>query len=98
MQEIAFVKKKLDNGEWCTKCNDVSARLEKDDMLKYIDNILVADVRDPNSEGKQLAIKYNVNRAPFFIVKNTETNVVEIFDIYFKFKRHIERSAKLQAA
>jgi len=98
MQEIAFIKKKLENGEWCAKCNDVSARLEKDDMLKYIDQTLVADMKDPNSEGKLLAEKYNVNRAPFFIIKDTESDSVEVFDIYFKFKRHIEKSAKLQAA
>lgn len=98
MQKITFVKKKLENGEWCAKCNDVSSRLEKDGLLKYIDEVLVADVRDPNSEGKILADEYNVDRAPFFIVKDIDTKTVEIFDVYFKFKRHLERTSKLQAA
>ena len=94
MQKVAFVKKKLESGEWCAKCNDVSERLEKDGTSKYIDQVVIADVNDPESEGIKLALKHNVDRAPFFIVNNTETNSVEIFDVYFKFKRHMERSAK----
>ena len=91
MQKVAFVKKKLETGEWCAKCNDVSARLEKDGTSKYIDHIAVADVNDPESEGIQLARKHKVERAPFFIVNDTETNTVQVFDVYFKFKRYMER-------
>ena len=97
MQQVAFVKKKLETGEWCAKCNDVSARLEKDGTSKFIDHIAIADVNDPESEGIQLAIKHKVSRAPFFIVKNTEDDSVEIFDVYFKFKRYMERSLKIAA-
>ena len=93
MQKVAFVKKKLETGEWCAKCNDVSARLEKDGTSKYIDHIAVADVNDPESEGIQLARKHKVERAPFFIVNDTETNTVQVFDVYFKFKRYMERFA-----
>ena len=92
MQEITFVKKKLENGEWCAKCIDVSNRLEKDDTLKFVDRIVVADVNNTQSEGIQLALKHNMDRAPFFIV--TDSNTTQIFDVYFKFKRHIQRFAK----
>ncbi len=92
MKVVTFVKKKLETGEWCAKCNDVSARLEKDGTSKFIQHTAVADISDPESEGIQLALKHNVNHAPFFIVNNTETNSVEIFDVYFKFKRYMERS------
>lgn len=97
MQKVAFVKKKLESGEWCAKCNDVSERLEKDGTSKYIDQIVIADVNDPESEGIQLALKHKVDRAPFFIVNDTETNSVEVFDVYFKFKRHMERSTRAAA-
>ncbi|MEB8431880.1 hypothetical protein OO007_06540 [Cocleimonas sp. KMM 6892] len=91
MQEIIFVKKKLATGEWCAKCIDVSNRLEKDGTLRYIDRIVVADVNDAQSEGIQLALKHNMDRAPFFIV--TDSNTTQIFDVYFKFKRHMQRFA-----
>ena len=91
MLQISFIKKKLENGEWCSKCNDVNERLYKDDLLKYIDQTIVADVNNPESEGIKLALEYNVDRAPFFIVRDTTTNSVEVFDVYFKFKRHIQR-------
>ena len=97
MQKVAFVKKKLETGEWCAKCNDVSARLEKDGTSKFFDHIAVADVNDPKSEGIQLALKHKVERAPFFIVNDTETNSVEVFDVYFKFKRYMERFAHAAA-
>ncbi|RVU84821.1 hypothetical protein EOL70_11285 [Leucothrix sargassi] len=94
MTQVTFVKKKLENGDWCAKCNDVSARLEKDGTLDFIDRTVVADLRDPKSEGIQLAEQYSMDRAPFFVVKDPETDSVEVFDVYFKFKRHMERFAK----
>lgn len=97
MLEITFVKKKLEDGSWCAKCNDVSLRLEKDGLSQLIHQTVVADVNDPESEGLQLAQKHNVDRAPFFIVTNTVTHSVEVFDVYFKFKRFIERSEKVAA-
>ena len=97
MHKVAFVKKKLETGEWCAKCNDVSARLEKDGTLKFIDHIAVADVNDPESEGIKLAREHKVDKAPFFIVNNTETNSVEVFDVYFKFKRYMERYTQAAA-
>ena len=97
MKKVAFVKKKLETGEWCAKCNDVSARLEKDGTSKFIDHIAVADENDPESEGIRLALKHKVNRAPFFIVKDTETNSEEVFDVYFKYKRYMERFAQAAA-
>ncbi|PWQ95332.1 hypothetical protein [Leucothrix arctica] len=94
MTQVTFVKKKLENGDWCAKCNDVSARLEKDGTAGFIDRTVVADLADPKSEGIQLAEQYSMDRAPFFVVKDSETNSVEVFDVYFKFKRHMERFAK----
>ena len=94
MTQVTFVKKKLENGDWCAKCNDVSARLEKDGTAGFIDRTVIADLSDPKSEGIQLAEQYSIDRAPFFVVTDPVTDSVEVFDVYFKFKRHMERSAK----
>lgn len=94
MTHVTFVKKKLANGDWCPKCNDVAARLEKDNTAQFIDQTVVADVNDPESEGLKLANEYQMERAPFFVVKDTATDSVEVFDVYFKFKRHMQRVAK----
>jgi len=84
---VTFVKKILANGDLCKKCQEVSDRLEADGLLSKIDHIAIADERDPDSEGIQLANQHNVTRAPFFIVKDDTGE--EVFDIYFKFKAHI---------
>ena len=97
MLEITFVKKKLKDGSWCAKCNDVSLRLEKDGLSQIVNQIVVADVNAPESEGIQLAQQHNVDRAPFFIVTNTITNAIDVFDVYFKFKRFVERSEQVAA-
>ena len=94
MTQVTFVKKKLENGDWCAKCNDVSARLEKDGTAGFIDRTVIADLNDPKSEGIQLAEQYSIDRAPFFVVKDPATDSVEVFDVYFKFKRHMERATK----
>ena len=85
---ISFVKKITSDGSLCPKCAEVQARLEKDNLMDRIDNIVIADERDPNSEGMQLAEKYNVDRAPFFIVEK-ENAEVEIYTIYFKFLNEV---------
>ena len=94
MTHVTFVKKKLANGDWCPKCNDVAARLDKDDTAQFIDRTVVADLSDPESEGLKLASEHQMERAPFFIVEDKTSGSVEVFDVYFKFKRHMQRAAK----
>ena len=87
MAHITFVKKILANGEMCKKCQEVSDRLSSEGLIEHINQIAIADERDADSQGMQLARKYEVERAPFFLVEeNGETTV---FDIYFKFKKHM---------
>lgn len=88
MTHITFVKKILSNGDLCKKCLEVSERLEAEGLMNSIDQIAIADERDHDSEGARLAKKFNVERAPFFLVEN-ESGDVEVFDIYFKFKKHM---------
>jgi len=92
MAHVTFVKKLLANGELCQKCIEVSERLEKDGTLDLINYIAIAEEANPDSEGMQLAQKYNVERAPFFIVEEEGGDVL-VFDIYFRFKRHMQKAA-----
>ena len=83
---ITFVKKILANGELCKKCQEVSERLQSEGLIDAIDHIAIADERDADSEGIRLANKYEVTRAPFFLVED-DAGDVTVFDIYFKFKK-----------
>ena len=83
---ITFVKKILASGELCKKCQEVSERLQSEELIESIDHIAIADERDADSEGVRLASKYEVERAPFFLVEDEQGNVT-VFDIYFKFKK-----------
>ena len=71
--KITLVKKILASGELCPKCEDVVERLEKSNQMSFIDQVLVADERDPDSEGLKLAKKLGVERAPFFVVEMIRT-------------------------
>ena len=83
---ITFVKKILANGELCKKCQEVSERLQSEELIESIDRIAFVCDRDVDSEGVRLATQYKVERAPFFLVENEEGEVT-VFDIYFKFKK-----------
>lgn len=86
--KITLVKKILADGSPCKKCGDVLAKLEANDQMKQIDQVLVADERDPSSEGMVLAKQYNVDRAPFFVVEKDAAEPV-IYTVYFKFVKDV---------
>ena len=65
---ITFVKKIKIDGTPCRKCAEVQARLEKDNYIQKIDEIVIADESDKNSKGMRLAKEYSIEQAPFFIV------------------------------
>ena len=92
---ITFVKKIMPDGSMCPKCTEVSERLVKDDVLEKINYISIADSQDADSEGMQLAKKYQVDRAPFFIVEDDDGKV-NVFDVYFKFKRLLQKQEKAE--
>ncbi len=93
--KITFVKKIMENGEECKKCAEVTERLKSGSELKFIDNIVFADMRDHNAEGNQLAEKYNVDIAPFFIVE--ESGNVIIYKTYMELKKKVLKKALEQA-
>ena len=85
---ITMVKKILKDGSPCRNCADVLRQLEENKLLNRIDQIVVADERDPNSEGMILAKKHDVNLAPFFVVEE-EDQATKIYTVYFKFVKEV---------
>ncbi len=87
---ITFVKKIKADGSPCRKCAEVQARLEKDGYIDEIARTVIADERDTDSEGMQLAKQFDVDRAPFFIVEN-EGQEPGIYTVYFKLVNEVLR-------
>lgn len=67
---ITFVKKLMADGRPCRKCAEVEARLDAAGLMPRIQHVVVADERDPASEGMRLAAELGIAVAPFFIVTN----------------------------
>ncbi|MFL0802226.1 MAG: hypothetical protein K6L81_00790 [Agarilytica sp.] len=86
--KITLVKKILKDGSLCKKCIDVGNKLESSGHIARIDEVVLADERDPESAGIALAREHNVNFAPFFIVeKDGEAPV--IYTVYMKFLKEV---------
>ena len=84
---IVFVKKILANGEPCAKCADVEQRLRANGEMPRIDRVVVADERDPYSEGMRLAAQHGILVAPFFIVEDHSKTTV--YTVYLRFSKEI---------
>ena len=84
---ITFVKKILANGEPCAKCADVEQRLKTAGEMRSISRVVVADERDPESEGMRLAARHGVQVAPFFVVEDGAR--ITVYTIYLRFSKEI---------
>jgi hypothetical protein len=67
---ITMVKKRLADGHECPKCAQATRELERRGVWNKIDEVVWSDESDATSPGSQLAAQHNVDRAPFFIVKD----------------------------
>lgn len=85
---ITMVKKILADGSPCKKCGEVEARLREGDYLDRIDHIAIADERDPDSEGMRLANRYQIARAPFFIVEE-EGREPRVYTVFLRFMKEV---------
>jgi len=85
---ITMVKKIMKDGSPCRKCEDVLTQLEENKLLNRIDQIVIADERDPNSAGMILAKEHNVDLAPFFVVEE-DGQATKIYTVYFKFVKEV---------
>lgn len=89
---ITMVKKILMDGSPCKKCGEVLERMEAENQMRFVDELLVADERDPESAGMQLAARLGVDRAPFFVVTaNDGTQTVHT--VYLKFVKEVLATA-----
>ena len=86
--KIIFVKKMLADGSTCKKCIEVQQKMEAANQMRFITDIAVADEKNPESAGMELATQYNINRAPFFIVEK-ESGEIEVYTIYFKLVKEV---------
>ncbi len=86
--KITLVKKILADGSPCKKCGEVINRLEESGHMDRIDEILVADERDPTSAGMLLAAELQVDRAPFFVVEQDDGSQ-QVYTVYFKFVKEV---------
>ena len=82
--KITLVKKIKADGNLCRKSSDVFKRLQRERLLGYIDRIIFAHETQPSSEGQILAAKYQVDRAPFFIVQQ-DNNSTQAYTSYSRF-------------
>ncbi len=85
---ISMVKKIKEDGSPCRKCEEIEKRLKDAGLANKIDRIIIADVRDLESEGMQLAAQYKVDRAPFFIVEEKD-KPPRIYTVYFRFLKEV---------
>ncbi len=84
---LTFVKKILADGEPCRKCRDVEERLKQGGYWPQIDTVVIADERDANSAGLQLARRYDVKVAPFFVVRKGDET--QVYTIYLQLVREV---------
>jgi len=90
-----MVKKILADGSPCRKCGEIEARLSEGGYLDRINHIAVADERDPDSEGMVLANRYQIERAPFFIIEEPGREP-RIYTVFMRFLKEVLQ-AKVEA-
>ncbi len=86
--KITLVKKIKADGSPCRKCADVEKRLLDSGQMASIDEVIIADERDPSSLGMLLAEQHQVERAPFFLVE-ADDGTISIYTVYFQFVKEV---------
>ena len=86
--KITLVKKIKADGSPCRKCADVEKRLLDSGQMESIDEVAIADERDPSSLGMLLAKQHQVELAPFFLVESDD-GTISIYTVYFQFVKEV---------
>jgi len=73
---VTMVKKRFADGETCRKCAQAEDLLKSRGLWSRIDEVVWADEADPSSPGAQLAERYGVELAPFFVVRDDNDRTV----------------------
>lgn len=69
---VTFVKKRFADGSTCNKCVQAEELLKRRELWERIDEVVWAVEGDPSSPGMQLASKFGVELAPFFVVRDDD--------------------------
>ena len=85
---IKIIKKITLDGNDCPKSAKVLKELKELGLIEQIDEIIAADEREPSSEGFALALKHNVEAAPFFIVADDDGST-RVYTAYHQFLKEI---------
>ncbi len=86
--KITLVKKINSDGKPCKKCADVEKRLLDSGQMQRINEIIIADEREPEGLGMQLAKQHRVELAPFFLVQNDD-GTTQVYTVYFQFVKEV---------
>lgn len=78
VMHVTMVKKRLANGEPCSKCAQAEELLKKRGLWNRIDEVLWVDESDTAaaSPGAQLAARFGIDVAPFFVVRGDDDRAV----------------------
>jgi len=66
---VTMIKKRLKDGSPCEKCAQSEDMLRRRGLWSAIDEVVWADEGDPESPGMQIAQRFDVKIAPFFLVE-----------------------------
>jgi phosphoadenosine phosphosulfate reductase len=67
---VTMVKKRLKNGEPCQKCAQAEELLRRRGLWQKIDEVVWAEEGAPESQGMELARRFGIELAPFFVVED----------------------------
>ena len=87
--QITMVKKIKADGSPCNKCDQVTAKLEKEGHMSKITKFAYHVEGDDDAEGTLLAIKHDVATAPFFVVEDDESGATTVYEHYFQLKKEV---------
>jgi len=73
---VTMVKKTLGDGSACAKCQEAEERLRRLDLWDRIDRVLVIEDKGGDGEGRALAERHGMERAPFFVVEDEDGETV----------------------
>jgi thioredoxin-dependent adenylylsulfate APS reductase len=85
-----MVKKRLLSGEPCRKCIQTEEMLRQRGLWDRIDEVVWAQEGDPQSPGMQLAERFGVDTAPFFLVADDGGQVSAIRSALQLIREHLQ--------
>jgi phosphoadenosine phosphosulfate reductase len=81
---VTMIKKRLASGEPCPKCVQAEDLLKARGLWPRIDEVVWADESDPASAGMKLAVRFGVNHAPFFLVRDEGEGEAVVYESVLK--------------